>query len=335
VLTWINQWETPLKYCFRDRCNPLAGRESLTRLENRTSRRNFVPPNRAPDCRPLSPNGLFVGGSARPYAHRMRRVRVHIGLGTQSAGRRILGRDAMKISIGGLFRKSLSACAVMGFALGATTPVHAANLLQNGSFEAGYSGAPWETYTPTHSPGPTDHFAYWKIDFGQVDIINTLWDGSDADTLRNDASVDMNGSLGGGISQVFATTVGALYHVSFDIAGNYAGAPVTKHMDAKVAGVALPNAAIVSNHYTFNVTGKSATNMGWESRGFDFIATESSTRISFASTITGNAGMALDNVEVTLAAAAPVPEPETYAMMLAGLGLLGLVARRRRQKQAA
>ncbi len=35
-------------------------------------------------------------------------------------------------------------------------------------------------------------------------------------------------------------------------------------------------------------------------------------------------------VEVT-----PVPEPETYAMMLAGLGLLGVVARRRKQKSVA
>lgn len=32
---------------------------------------------------------------------------------------------------------------------------------------------------------------------------------------------------------------------------------------------------------------------------------------------------------------APIPEPETYAMMLAGLGLMGLVARRRKQKLTA
>lgn len=48
-------------------------------------------------------------------------------------------------------------------------------------------------------------------------------------------------------------------------------------------------------------------------------------------TLTGNvswAFIAMDNLEV----AAAIPEPETYVMMLAGLGLLGLTARRRRQK---
>jgi hypothetical protein len=32
--------------------------------------------------------------------------------------------------------------------------------------------------------------------------------------------------------------------------------------------------------------------------------------------------------------ATPVPEPETYAMLLAGLGLLGFAARRSKQKAA-
>jgi hypothetical protein len=31
------------------------------------------------------------------------------------------------------------------------------------------------------------------------------------------------------------------------------------------------------------------------------------------------------------AVAAPVPEPETYAMMMAGLGMMGFIARRRRK----
>ena len=35
-----------------------------------------------------------------------------------------------------------------------------------------------------------------------------------------------------------------------------------------------------------------------------------------------------------LAVYAPIPEPETYALLLAGLGLLGVVARRRKSQTA-
>ena len=48
----------------------------------------------------------------------------------------------------------------------------------------------------------------------------------------------------------------------------------------------------------------------------------------------------VDNMEGSVyaigasAVAVPVPEPETYAMMLSGLGLLGFIGRRRKQKTA-
>jgi len=46
----------------------------------------------------------------------------------------------------------------------------------------------------------------------------------------------------------------------------------------------------------------------------------------------------LDNggtYSVALTGVSPVPEPETYAMFMAGLGLMGFIARRRKQKEAA
>jgi hypothetical protein len=51
-------------------------------------------------------------------------------------------------------------------------------------------------------------------------------------------------------------------------------------------------------------------------------------------TLTGNVTdrfIAIDNVNIS----DPVPEPESYAMLLAGLGFLGVMARHRKQKETA
>jgi hypothetical protein len=45
-------------------------------------------------------------------------------------------------------------------------------------------------------------------------------------------------------------------------------------------------------------------------------------------------GLSKNTLAVNIELTSAVPEPETYAMMLAGLGLLGWVGRRRNQKTA-
>jgi hypothetical protein len=64
--------------------------------------------------------------------------------------------------------------------------------------------------------------------------------------------------------------------------------------------------------------------------------TDTFTGITFGNTATGSDFFAFDNFTVgSLEQVAPqVPEPDTYAMMLAGLGLMGFVARRRKDIQA-
>lgn len=49
----------------------------------------------------------------------------------------------------------------------------------------------------------------------------------------------------------------------------------------------------------------------------------------------GNGYAPVDDLQTAVRVTFLIPEPETYAMLLAGLGLLGFVARRRKQKEAA
>lgn len=55
----------------------------------------------------------------------------------------------------------------------------------------------------------------------------------------------------------------------------------------------------------------------------------------YALAVTGFTSGSMGGAYTGILAAAPVPEPETYALMLAGLGIVGFIASRRRQNQGS
>ncbi len=81
---------------------------------------------------------------------------------------------------------------------------------------------------------------------------------------------------------------------------------------------------------TLNGSGGSVLFWGLVSNTYTF------TGITFGNTASGTDFFAFDNFTVgsLQQVKSPVPEPETYAMFLAGLGLMGYMARRRKENQA-
>jgi choice-of-anchor C domain-containing protein len=185
----------------------------------------------------------------------------------------------------------------------------AAELITNGGFEdSTFSGA-FTTY------GTGGGLNGWTIESGSVDLINTYWQ-----PASGHYSLDLNGNSAGVISQSFATVVGQTYNVSFSMAGNTDGGGAVKVITVGAGG---------DHSISFDSTGKSHGDMGWTTQSFSFVADSVSSTLRFSGSANNTYyGAALDNISVT---AAPVPEPETYAMLVAGLGLLGFVARRKQK----
>lgn len=177
----------------------------------------------------------------------------------------------------------------------------AANLIQNGDFEIA-SGVNLNNYVVVGAGDGA--IANWTVGGNSVDIINNSYNAISGN------SIDMLGSPGPGIlSQSFNTVAGTTYTLSFDLTHN----PYSHGagLDVFVGG----------NHYSFEGS-TPVTNYT-----FNFTTTGGLQALTFSSVGgDGWSGAVLDNVSVTAA----VPEPETYAMMLAGLGLVGFIARRRK-----
>ncbi len=150
----------------------------------------------------------------------------------------------------------------------------------------------------------------WSVSAGTVDIIGNP--GFFDFIPGSGRYIDLDGSTGnaGILAKSFLLTAGVQYTALFDMAGSHRGSAesVTANFGTTGAGYAVASAAGWTNHslaFTPSVS-------GWYS-------------LSFENAGNDNVGALLDNVSIQA-----VPEPETYAMMLAGLGLMGAIARRRK-----
>jgi choice-of-anchor C domain-containing protein len=153
----------------------------------------------------------------------------------------------------------------------------AGNLVVNGSFE----DPPGQHYIPVQQT-----FNGWRV-VGDGGIkIGDFWQAA-----QGSQEIDLCGIAGGAIQQMIATTSGQRYVLSFALAGNPDGDPAIKPMVYTI-GDADPQTV------SFNITGHSATNMGWTYYHVPFIATSDSTVLLFSSAINANAGPALDDVSV-------------------------------------
>lgn len=195
------------------------------------------------------------------------------------------------------------------------------NLLRNGSFEEVQipNTWAWKIYA-----GGSTEISGWTVLGADTQLTRTEF----VPASHGGQWIDLTGIYGynkGLQSDGFATEVGKRYTVSFDLG------------DFHAQGFRTATLALTVNNQPrqlFTNIYEGGT-MDWERKSYTFTADSNLTRLSFLGVENGalsnNAVIGLDNVVVN---AAPVPEPETYAMMLAGLAGLGLAARRKRKLQA-
>lgn len=200
------------------------------------------------------------------------------------------------------------------------TPCAFANLRVNGDFT---QGAP-----ASGCAAAVTSFPGWTVTSGNVDLDSATSGCSGIAPIVGNYFVDLTGSFApyendvGTIMQAFTTTPGTEYSVSFNFGGNpqwqyisgYPNDGPIKAMDVLINGS-------VMGSYSVDTTGAALTDAQWTSETLDFMATGSTTDLSFASlngiSSPSDFGPLLDGVDVNT-----VPEPGTLWLM--GIGLIGL-----------
>ena len=222
---------------------------------------------------------------------------------------------------------AVAALAMLAAAVVAPASAAAAELVSNGSFEniGAATQQGWGGYT--FGAGYSLPLPSWNVVGGSVDVTVTgpgspsaLW-GPAADGVD---ALDINGWSAGEIAQSLTTVAGQTYKVTFAYSRNVAGAPYFATADVSAGGA------------TFNVVAANDGSFGgpygmlWKTGSFTFKGTGADV-IDLKATVEGNGGVFFDRVSVT----GGVPEPASWALMIAGFGLTGATLRRRRAQTAA
>ena len=219
--------------------------------------------------------------------------------------------------------QSIIASALALLSVGANA---APNLLLNGSFESGLEG--WSTTTNaardpvrllTYATSSANA-SYAESAYGeQVFADNSASLSSDAAGAKGVYFVADHASET--LSRTFNVTTAGIYSVGFS---TYAPANGLKN-----AGSASFAATIDTNSIFTTQIGKPSQTWQAQAGTLNLAAGEHTVQFSFNSAKGAAKDIVIDRVYV-----AAVPEPETYAMLLAGLGLMGVIARRRKEQQS-
>jgi len=196
--------------------------------------------------------------------------------------------------------------AVAALALAGAAHAAGPNLVADGTF-AGSPGV----YTTIDGGGS---IGAWTVGGASVDWIGSYW----AAPVGN--SIDLDGDAPGAISQSLDGLAAGQYTVTFSLAGNPDGGVTEKSVDVSLGGAP---AQLV----TFD-TATRGPGMGWVTETLTFNVAAGDQTLSFVSADkSGPYGAALADISVTA-----VPEPASIGLLLAGIGMIGVMSSRRRAR---
>lgn len=192
--------------------------------------------------------------------------------------------------------------------LAITGTVSAANLVANGGFEdPGSFVDSFQTLTAgdgTLTP--------WSIDTNSIDLINSYWV-----PHSGSYSIDLAGNGPGTISQNIDVGTNQICSLSFWMAGN------PDYSDTKTLDVHFGSN---TRSFTFDQTGHTKENMGWEEKTASGLIASGPTQLRFVDTGTDPYGPAIDDISLECTGQTTVPEFPTLALPAAFIiGLIGAV----------